>query len=228
MSPEASNDPPSAPKWQRLALAVKIELRQAIQNHLDEHGSTHYEAVRNDARFSRWFGTHLGCRGEKRFDRMVKEVRVHRATKAKRWARGALATTEQSEREACAPQNRTAYESEVIDTGVISYAELQDTLRRQRIRLERAVADCFNADGVLTEPKLHAQLSRELRGVLRDSQNLVRQSIATANSQAFVVGLTRRFLELSAGNPEQLATLQAAINDTMQDHSGLAATGKIK
>lgn len=228
MSLEDSNDPPSAPKWQRLPLAAKRELRQAIQNHLDEHGATHYEAVRNDARFSRWFGTHLGYRGEKRFDRMVNEVRGHRATKANRSARGAQARTDQSEGEAFAPQNHAQHKAEVIDTGVISYAELQDTLRRQRISLERAVADCFNPDGVLTEPKLHAQLSRELRGVVRDSQNLIRQSVVTANSQAFVVGLTRRFLELSAGNPEQLATLQAAVNDTMQDHSGLAATGKFK
>src|SRR5262245_913665 len=84
MSPEDPNEPASAPKWQRLPGPIHLKLTHLIAEHLRTHGSARYEDLRDRPAFAPWFGSHLGHRGEKRFDRLVKSVKRNQPRKTAR------------------------------------------------------------------------------------------------------------------------------------------------
>lgn len=231
MTVDSQSPAESAPRWGRMPGAVRLELDREIIRHRREHGSRHYELLREDRRFAPWIGLHRGDAGEKRLDRYIAELRQNQPRKMGGEAK-ALANPSATTELSCPGQGlaNPGGAASFLDGGaaVMSYAELQAGFRATRIWLEQAMMACENELGEIAKPEEALRFSRELRAVLRDSAALTRSFHADLNSEAFMGRVIERVEAEHPDDPDKARELQADIHQIFADCGGLAAIGGVR
>lgn len=156
-------------------MQTRLKLQQDIADHLKRHGPVAYEVVRDHADYAPWFGTHLGHRGEKRFDRMVEKVRARQPRKV---SGGRPAASDQTAAGVLAPvAERTAHVEvkQLASGGAPSFEALQGLLVRRLNELEIAISDCFNEDGEIIDLEAYGTLSTLQQRALSATAQLSKQ-----------------------------------------------------
>jgi hypothetical protein len=220
MAAEDHTPPPSAPKWQRMPGAIRIQLDEAIAGHLNTHRAGLYDLLRDDPRFVAWTGTHLGHRGEKRLDRAIGAFKLKADAKLRVLNRRA---EDPGSRAAPSLIGSNDLADRLAGPGAapMSVEELQADLRENIAEINSARAECRrngDIDGFL-------KLSREWRAATKDSAQLSKSFNTVANSNAVIEQVYQAVFRHLADEPDKAVAIAGDISSSMFRATGLAATG---
>jgi chorismate mutase len=224
--------PAAAEKWARIPGEVRKKLRKAIEAHLRSYGSRHYDRLRDDPEFAPFIGTHRGEAGDKRLDRLIRDVKstlpsLRRSSRVfddvaddpSAHGRG----RQESERTTSVPAS-TAQILAGTRAAIVGYAQVQHLLEQHLPILDRAIADLHNELGECTDDSKLAVLLRERRATVKDMAALAAQSLATLASSACLERVFERLAAEHPDDPERTRALLGDINDIMRECGGLPAT----
>lgn len=224
MNSEHPGEPASAPKWQRLPGPTQLKLAHLIAEHLRTHGSAKYVDLRDYPDFAPWFGTHLGHRGEKRFDRLVKSVKLSQPRKVSR-----------RKREAGPQEALAAPSAEVVPAsaaqllghgGAASFEELQERFQRRLAQLQGALAACVNEYDEVIHLQIYSKLVDLERATVLGIGQLSKQyhdALTTGPMLETILGKL-----LPQQDPEKLSEVATAISEELRRSTGLRAIKKRK
>lgn len=217
------NDKQASAKPERgIPAAVRQKLKEAIRAHLKEHGSRrNRHLLREHPELSSWIGADVGSNGEtgdKRLDRLVKEVKAELA-RAKRGVPPVLKPSSTPDAQA-----RTDPLAGVLAGGepVLGYAELQARLRGRLVLIEEVMEGCVEAGQVNDLLKL----SREHRAIVSASATLAGKFNAAMKSAEVQKRLLAAAFESHAGDPKKAQAFAATIDQIFNDFTGLSARGE--
>ncbi len=207
--------------------AVRLRLDHAIAQHLREHGSQFYDLLRDDPAFTAWIGAHLGCRGEKRLDRYISEVKAREAERPKR--RHAPMLRDHGRRPMVnGPAEDATAPRPFSDAAApaISYEELQRATRRDLDVIERALEGCLDEYGAISDEALFFKLRRERRETIKLTADLAKRFSADVRDPAVLNRVMERVLQDCSGEPVKARNLLDDINEIIRGAGGLAASGE--
>lgn len=201
---------------------LRAELEAAVLEHRREHGSRHYELLRDDPRFAPWTGTHLGDRGEKYFDRVVALVKRALARKAR------LKRRHLAEDDAALARPFETNAADVAKTPLspadtnVAFSDLLGDLCEQRLTLRAELAACLDDDGSIVDGKRYYRALPELVRVNKGIADLSKQfgALKAGEGADALLGL---LLKKFDDQPERVDALIAEFNDLIRHQSGLAA-----
>lgn len=207
--------------------ALRLKLDRAIERHLSEHRSRHYDLLRRDPNFAPWIGAALGSRGEKRLDRYIREVKERLARRGRR----RVATQQLHEVQPNGARG-SAYDAEDVGAPLagagpaFSYEELQASNRRILTALERAMEDCRDDEGAIVHYDRYTKLSREHRARQITTAELLKRYSADSRDPSLLNRVVALLLEAHSGDPEQARALIQTISELVRETGGIAAIGR--
>jgi hypothetical protein len=230
----AEETPPTAPKkGAHMPSTVRAALRRRIDAHLRTHGSRNYDLLREDPEFAPYIGKRLGAAGEKKLDRLIRDVRATiPALRSRRPARsGSIGEADVAEaRVLQAPRAVEVINvspAQILSGGamaVVGFRELQLLHEQALPDLDRAIRDCRNEKGDLTDGDLLAKLYRERRATVDSMGKLHDTFMGGLSKSALMQRLIERVLAEQPDDPDRARAFRADINAILREFAGLPAT----
>jgi hypothetical protein len=202
---------------------VRLKLAHMVADHLRVNGSANYAELRDHPEFSPWFGRHLGHRGEKRFDRLVKSVKRSQPRKtARRSTNGPGPVPGPSQLSQEISMSSPAHQ--LAHAGAPSFEELLAGLARRCRELEVAISACYNEFGELVVPTLsYKRLTSEHRATTLAIGQLSKQHHDALTSGPVLEAIVDRLL--AAQDPDAARQIAADVNELVRRSTGLSPTG---
>jgi hypothetical protein len=223
MNSSDPGEPASAPKWQRLPGPTQLRLAHLISEHLHKHGSAKYVDLRDHPDFAPWFGSHLGHRGEKRFDRLIAFVKRSQPRKVsqRRVSEPALPQPP------AAPRDETSEASpaqQLAHGGAPSFEELQNRLMGRLAQLEVALAAHEDGHGGVLATQIYEKLVGQERATILAIGQLSKQYHDALTTGPMLEAILAKLLPQQA--PEKLREIANALSEELQRATGLRAIRK--
>jgi len=213
--------------------AVRHALRRRIDAHLRTHGSRNYDLLREDPEFAPYIGKHLGAAGEKKLDRLISDVRATIPGLRSRDPARSASVGKADVAEPRVPQASRAVATinvspaQILSGGamaVVGFRELQLLYEYALPDLDRAIRDCRNADGELTDGDLLVKLHRERRATVDALGRLQDMFLGGLSKSALMERMIERVLAEQPDDPDRARAFRADVSAIFHEFAGLPAT----
>jgi hypothetical protein len=226
---EPTSDGPK--KWARIPSDVRLNLKRRIAVHLREHGNKNYDLLREDPDFVGYVGKALGSAAEKKFDRLVAEVRRTRPSlRASGQRAGPVRPDAQIELQAPPTVELVPVTPAEVLSGsrhaILGYDELQMLFARTLPRIEAAISNLHNEEGVVEQNGDLVKLSKEYRETVKDIVSLQQSALAAVKTAKFQKVLFERLGQEFRNEPERARILFADIHELIRECGDLPITTK--
>lgn len=213
--------PPTAPKWSRMPAGLRLELEAAVDAHLRRYDGQHYELLRDDPRFLAWIGTHLGDRGDKYLDRVIRKVRAAQ-TRLERLRDARHRPVGRAGPGGPSPvQGDEAALPVLADAGAPSFADLMADLHDQRDALIWEAAALRDATGRIIDFDRWTRVCIELRAVGRAMADLTKHYQAVWAQAETRKAMFQRIGEEFRDEPRRGHALMRDLNALLTEKSGI-------
>lgn len=193
--------------------ALRLQFEAVVEAHRRQHGSDHYDLIRNDPRFWAWTGTHLGYRGEKYLDRVIARVEAAKLRM--------LRLKQLPKARAVDPSPYVQGETPGKVAESATFEALLGDLELQRMTVNRELSACLDEEGNVDKPEDHEALRAEAREIIRAIRDLSKQYGALKSGEGADL-LLEVVSQQFADQPERVAALLSEFKNHLHQRSGLA------
>jgi len=200
---------------------LRLELEAAADEHLRHHDRQHYELLRDDPRFVGWTGTHLGDRGDKYLDRVIRKVRAAQG-RLERLDNARQRPSPRTEPVDVSPIRQDGATLQVLaDAGAPSFEQLMADLRDQREALMWEAEAGRDATGRDRDFDHSTKVRIEVRAVGKAMADLTKHYLGVWAQAKTRKAMFQRIGDEFRDEPERGRTLMRDLNALLTENSGI-------